>query len=67
MGRASASNPHAIFIAVSDTLPMQQKHYTFFTAFFLIALLMLTSAAWHAYVTGTPEPESSGRLLGIRF
>ncbi len=46
---------------------MQQKHYTFFTAFFLIALLMLTSAAWHTYVTGTPEPESSGRLLDIRF
>jgi len=29
---------------------MKQKHYTYFTVFIIIALLMMTTAAWRDYV-----------------
>lgn len=31
---------------------MSQKQYMFLTMFFLLALLVLTSAAWHEFVLG---------------
>jgi hypothetical protein len=49
-GRALLRNPHCFPDFFVDTLPMKQRHYTFATVFFVIAALVLTSAAWRDFV-----------------